>query len=203
MQPITEVSELFAHQRAVRAFADRNVPDALVEEVLAAATRAPSGSNTQPWRFIVVRDAEVKAQLAEAYEEAQRSQYGGPTAAAGAGSPAGSALPATPWTEVPVLIVACVRVPARTGRAGFQTGASVYPAVQNLMLRARSLGLGTVLTTLHRRNRDRVHAILGIPETYDSAAIIPLGWPAVAYGRNRRPPASTVTMRDRWDRDLA
>ncbi|MEX2229854.1 MAG: nitroreductase family protein [Dehalococcoidia bacterium] len=203
MEPINDVGQLFAHQRAVRAFADRDVDDALVDAVLTAATHAPSGSNTQPWRFIVVRDPAVKAQLSEAYAEAQRSQYGsgdgsGTASAAAAGGP-----PPTPWANVPVLIVACVRVPARTGRAGFQTGASVYPAVQNLMLRARSLGLGTVLTTLHRRNRDRIHAILGIPDDYDSAAIIPLGWPAVAYGRNRRAPASAVTMHDRWDPERA
>lgn len=203
MQPISDVSELFAHQRAVRVFSDRDVSESLVAEVLEAATRAPSGSNTQPWRFIVVRDPAVKAELAEAYAEAQRSQSGSNTGGSPAAGAGASAQAATPWNQVPVLIVACVRVPARTGRAGFQTGASVYPAVQNLMLRARSLGLGTVLTTLHRRNRDRVHAILGIPDTHDSAAIVPLGWPAAPYGRNRRPPASAVTMRDRWDPERA
>jgi nitroreductase len=86
-----------------------------------------------------------------------------------------------------------------TGHAGFQTGASIYPACQNLMLQARALGLGTVMTTMHRRRRDRFHAILGIPDGYDSAAIIPLGWPAASYGRNVRPPVESVVMRDRWE----
>ncbi|MBM3141382.1 MAG: nitroreductase family protein [Chloroflexi bacterium] len=194
MQPIERVDDLFAHQRAVRAFADRDVDEALVERVLAAATRAPSGSNTQPWRFVVVRDPGVKAQLGEAYEDALRETYGGRGGGAGAAGPE-----RTPWTRVPVLIVACVQVPARTGQAGFQTGASIYPACQNLMLQARALGLGTVLTTMHRRRRERIHEILGIPAGYDTAAIIPLGWPTQPYGRSRRPPAASVTMRDRWD----
>lgn len=191
MEPINDVWELFPRQRAVRAFAAREVDDATVERVLEAAVRAPSGSNTQPWRFIVVRDREVKSALGEAYEEGLREAYGDQVPARGQNR--------TPWAEVPVLVVVCVQVPGGTGRAGFQTGASVYPAVQNLMLAARALGLGSVLTTLHRRKRERIHEILRIPETYDSAAIVPLGWPAEAYGKSRRRPVAEVTMRDRWE----
>ena len=203
MEPIEYVRDLFSHQRAVRAFADRDVDDAIVDQLLEAATRSPSGSNTQPWRFIVVRDPAVKAELGDAYEIAQAQAYGGARATTAGAASATPAPERTPWARVPVLIVACVRVPADTGQAGFQTGASIYPACQNLMLQARALGLGTVLTTLHRRNKERVHAILGIPESYDSAAIIPIGWPSTSYGRSRRPPVSTVTMRDRWDPALA
>ena len=190
MQPITDVADLFRHQRAVRAFSDRPVDDETIEALLTAATHGPSGSNSQPWRFIVVRDPEVKAQLSEVYEAAFADAYArrAPTRAADR----------QPWTEVPALIIACVQVPARTGRSGIQTGASIYPACQNLMLKARSLGLGSVLTTLHRVKRAEVHAVLGIPEGRDSAAVIPLGWPDRSYGPNRRPPISEVTMYDRW-----
>jgi nitroreductase len=97
-----------------------------------------------------------------------------------------------------VLIVACVDTPA-SGQAGFQTGASIYPSVQNLMLAARALGLGTVLTTLHRRRKARIHEILGIPDNVESAAIIPLGWPDREHGPNRRPPLERFVMRDRWN----
>ena len=190
MQPISDVSQLFRHQRAVRAFTDREVDEATVDQLLTAATHGPSGSNSQPWRFIVVRDADVKAQLSELYEAAFADAYAGRAPARGADR--------QPWTEVPVLIVACVQVPARTGRSGIQTGASIYPACQNLMLAARAIGLGSVLTTLHRGKRAQIHEILGIPEDWDSAAIIPLGWPARDYGPNRRPPVSEVTMHDRW-----
>lgn len=190
MQPITEVAELFRHQRAVRAFTDREVDQATVERLLTAATHGPSGSNTQPWRFIVVRDAEMKAQLSEVYEAAFGDAYAGRAPARAADR--------QPWTEVPVLIVACVKVPASTGRSGIQTGASIYPACQNLMLAARAEGIGSVLTTLHRVKRADIHEVLGIPEGWDSAAIIPLGWPDRSYGPNRRPPVSEVMMLDRW-----
>ena len=102
-----------------------------------------------------------------------------------------------PLSAAPVLIVACVNTPA-SGQAGFQTGASIYPSVQNLMLAACALGLGTVLTTLHRRRKARIHEILGIPDHIESAAIIPLGWPDRAYGPNRRPPLAQFVMHDRW-----
>lgn len=103
-----------------------------------------------------------------------------------------------PLSAAPVLIVACVHIPA-SGHAGLYSGASIYPSVQNLMLAARALGLGTVLTTLHRRRKAQIHAILGIPDDIESAAIIPLGWPDREYGPNRRPALERFVMRDRWN----
>src|SRR5712691_4707086 len=188
MQPITDVHELFRRQRAIRNFTDEDVPDALVNQVLTAAIHGPSGSNTQPWHFIVIRDPGVKHAISEVYEEAR--------AAARATRPS-AGVPRQPLSAAPVLIVACVNVPA-SGQAGFQTGASIYPSVQNLMLAACALGLGTVLTTLHRRRKAQIHEILGIPDHIESAAIIPLGWPDREYGPNRRPPLAQFVMRDRW-----
>ncbi|MYA19891.1 MAG: nitroreductase family protein [Chloroflexi bacterium] len=66
------------------------------------------------------------------------------------------------------------------------------------MLAARALGLGTVLTTLHRRRKEEMHEVLGIPEGIESAAIIPLGWPTRDYGPNRRAPLDNVVMHERW-----
>jgi nitroreductase len=190
MKPITDVNELFRHQRAIRNFTDEDVPDELVDQVLTAAIHAPSGSNTQPWHFIVIRDQAVKNAISEVYEEARAATYGAtPPAAGGVRQPLSAA---------PVLIVACVNTPA-SGRAGFQTGASIYPSVQNLMLAARAIGLGTVLTTLHRRRKARIHEILGIPDDIESAAIIPLGWPDREYGPNRRPSLEQFVMRNRWN----
>jgi len=189
LKPVTDAMELFRHQRAIRAFTDEDVPDELVEQVLQAAIHGPSGSNTQPWYFIVVRDQDVKDQISEVYEEAFRDTYGDAPPSRGADR--------QPFSQVPVLIIPCVDTPA-SGRAGFQTGASVYPNVQNILLAARALGLGTTLTTLHRRRKDRVHEILGIPENIESAAIIPLGWPTREYGPNNRPPLEQFVMRDRW-----
>jgi len=190
MKPVTDVHELFRHQRAIRTFTDEEVPDELVNQILTAAIHGPSGSNIQPWHFIVIRDHAVKQAISEVYEEARiAANRDRPQAAGGVRQPLSAA---------PVLIVACVNTPA-SGQAGFQTGASIYPSVQNLMLAARALGLGTVLTTLHRRRKARIHEILGIPDHIESAAIIPLGWPDRAYGPNRRPPLERFVMRDRWN----
>jgi nitroreductase len=186
MQPITDVFRLFRSQRAIRSFTEEDVPDELVNQVLTAAIHGPSGSNSQPWHFIVVRDPTVKQAISAVYEEARAE---GPT------PPAGGAR--QPLAAAPVLIVACVNIPA-SGRAGFQTGASIYPSVQNLLLAARALGLGSCLTTLHRRRKARIHAILGIPDQIETAAIIPLGWPDRDYGPNRRPPLAQFVMYDRW-----
>ena len=188
MKPITNVHELFRHQRAIRSFTDEDVPEELVNRVLTAAIHGPSGSNTQPWHFIVIRDRAVKQAISDVYEEARAAVSGIAPAAGG---------PRQPLSAAPVLIVACVGTPV-SGQAGFQTGASIYPSVQNLMLAARALGLGTVLTTLHRRRKARIHEILGIPDNVESAAIIPLGWPDREYGPNRRPPLERFVMRERW-----
>jgi nitroreductase len=189
MEPMNDAMELFRHQRAVRAFSDKPVTDDTVDQILQAAIHGPSGSNTQPWHFIVVRDQAVKDQLSDAYEEGIREAYGDATPARGADR--------QPLSAAPVLIIPCVDTPP-SNRAGFQTGASIYPNAQNLMLAARALGLGTVLTTLHRRRKERVHEILAIPEGIESAAIIPLGWPTRSYGPNQRPPLANFVMQDRW-----
>jgi nitroreductase len=186
MQPITDVQTLFRYQRAIRTFSGEEVPDELINQVLTAAIHGPSGSNTQPWHFIVVRDPTVKQAISEVYEEARAA---GPTPSAGGAR--------QPLSAAPVLIVACVNTPA-SGRAGFQTGASIYPSVQNLLLAARALGLGSCLTTLHRRRKARIHEILGIPNHIESAAIIPLGWPDRDYGPNRRPQLAQFVRYDRW-----
>lgn len=187
MQPITDIKQLFRHQRQVRAFADRPVDDATLNEVLEAAIHGPSASNAQPWRFIVVRDPEVKAQLDTLYEAAFAEQYGG--------TPPPRGQDRQPLSQVPVLIVPCVRV---RGRANIATGASVYPSVQNLMLAARAIGLASGITTLHRLKLAEVHEVLGIPEGWDTAAIVLLGWPDRSYGPNRRPPLENFISRDRW-----
>lgn len=182
MKPVTDVMQLFRAQRAVRAFSDRPVEEETLHQILQAAVHGPSGSNTQPWKFIVVRDAAVKAALDREYSIAHNETGDAPGVMA----------------KAPVVIVPCVRIPERTGQVGFQTGASIYPACQNLMLAARILGMGTVLTTTHRIRRAEVHALLGVPPEFESAAIIPLGWPDRPYGPNRRPPLDEVVSFDGW-----
>ena len=122
MQPITDVFRLFRYQRAIRTFTDEEVPDELVNQVLTAAIHGPSGSNTQPWHFIVVRDPTVKHAISDVYEEARAA---GPMPSAGGAR--------QPLSAAPVLIVACVNTPS-SARAGFQTGASIYPRRKQLQI---------------------------------------------------------------------
>lgn len=97
--------------------------------------------------------------------------------------------------EAPVWIVACLQdglTPSRTA------GASIYPAVQNMLLAARALGLGATLTTRHTAHAKAVDALFGIPEDAHSYAIIPLGYPLGRLGPTRRAPLGDVLFGDRW-----
>ncbi|MYA19890.1 MAG: hypothetical protein F4Z25_06425 [Chloroflexi bacterium] len=120
MKPIEDAGDLFRRQRAVRAWSDREVGEEHVRAVLQAAIHAPSGSNTQPWSFIVVRDAEQKARIREVYDRAREDIYR--IVQVAQVSPNDERMP---LDAAPVLIVACVSTPP-SGQAGFQTGASIY-----------------------------------------------------------------------------
>ncbi len=77
-------------------------------------------------------------------------------------------------------------------------GASIYPAVQNILLACRGLGLGAVITTNHIRCEDEVKALLGIPEDVDTFALMPIGWPLDKFGPLTRRPLAEVVHADRW-----
>jgi nitroreductase len=186
-------------QRAIRHFSDKPVSNDALETMLSAATHAPSGGNRQPWRFIVIRDADSKRQLGQWYLSAWQAA----TANMGALSQPyrhGAEL-AQQMATVPVLILVCIdHGETGAGLGPITRGASIYPAVQNLMLAARALGLGTVLTTLHTQYENEIKAFLKIPASVETAALIPLGYPAegVRFGDARRKPLSEVIFHDRW-----
>jgi nitroreductase len=186
-------------QRAIRHFSDKPVPDEAIETMLNAAIHAPSAGNRQPWRFVVMRDADLKRQLAQWYLSAWQTVTAGMEVIP---QPYrhGAEL-AQQMATVPVLILACIdHGRANTGPGPVTRGASIYPAVQNLLLAARALGLGTVLTTLHTRYESEIKALLHIPETVETAALIPVGYPAegVQWGHARRRPLSEVVFHERW-----
>jgi nitroreductase len=186
-------------QRAVRHFSAQPVSDEMVETILHAAICAPNGGNRQLWRFVVIRDADIKRRLGQWYLSAWQAA----TAAMGALTQPyrhGAEL-AQQMATVPVLILACIdHGHAGPGRGPITRGASIYPAVQNLLLAARALGLGTVLTTLHTQYESEIKALLHIPDTVETAALIPVGYPAegVRFGHARRRPLSEVVFHDRW-----
>ncbi len=186
-------------QRAIRHFSAQPVSDEAVETILSAAIRAPSGGNRQPWRFIVIRDADVKRRLGQWYLSAWQAATANMEVLSQAYRH-GAEL-AQQMTTVPVLILACIdHGEAGSGLGPVTRGASIYPAVQNLMLAARALGLGTVLTTLHTQYETEIKALLNIPASVETAALIPVGYPAegVAFGRARRKPLSDVVFHDQW-----
>jgi nitroreductase len=196
-----DIFEAINTQRAMRRLKADPVPDELIWKVLDAAVRAPSGGNRQPWSFVVIRDAETKAKIAEHYLDSWNKSYGLIKQAAMA-SPetaktyASAEHLANHLAEAPVLIIAAVNLSAVAPVS--PPGASIYPAVQNLMLAARALGLGAALTTLHRTHEAEVKQILGIPDGVDTMALIPLGWPRGKFGSGQRIPAERVVFWEKW-----
>jgi nitroreductase len=195
-----DVFEVINTTRAMRRLKPDPVPDELVWKVLDAAIRAPSGGNRQPWNFIVVRDEKAKKKIAEWYLEAWNASYG-PMKDAMASNPDSSRMfnsadhLANHLAEVPVLILAAIRG-GDTGTS--PAGSYVYPAIQNMMLAARALGLGTTLTTLHRAHEADVKELLAIPENVQTLALIPLGWPKGKFGMGVRRPVEEVTYWEKW-----
>jgi nitroreductase len=190
---IETLKDFVTQQRAIRLIdTTRDVDDGLVEQILTVGTHAPSGGNRQIYRFIVIRDAETKRQLAGIYDTLGAQRYGNPDSR-------------TSWAKMPVMIAACSLPGAGPAGAGSNasraaTAASVLPAVQNMLLAVTALGLGSVLTTLWKEEEAKVNQILGLPEGAEVHAILPIGWPDRKYGRNHRKPVSEVTFKDQWGR---
>ncbi len=201
--PDISLFEALRTQRAIRRFSADPVPDDAIHTLLEAAIKAPSGANRQPWYFIVIRDAETKNRIGEWYLDGWNIAYGGTQPGQGISSPVYQSADnlAYHMGESPVLILVCVdRGAAGTGPGPITAGASIYPAVQNLLLAARGLGLGTVLTTLHRRHEDEIKELLGIPGNVETVALIPVGYPAEGerFGGSRRRPVEEVSFYERW-----
>ena len=196
-----DIFEAINTQRAMRRLKSDPVPDELIWKLLDAAVRAPSGGNRQPWSFIVIRDTDTKKKLAEYYLDSWTKSYGLIRQAA-VGSPATAATYlsaehlANHLAEVPVLIIAAVNLSAVAPVS--PPGASIYPSVQNLMLAARALGLGTTLTTFHRTHEAEVKQLLGIPDGVETMALIPVGWPRGRFGSGDRVPTEKVVHWEKW-----
>ena len=190
-----ELFDVVRSQRACRAFSDEPVGDELVERVLEAATFAPSAENRQPWVFVVVRDGRHRATIGEltrrAWEGGGR-RYSEDRLAPGLLSDVdGGAMGGV--SEAPLLVVVC-----GDGRLGNPRvlEASVFPAVQNLLLAATALGLGSALTTLPLAFGSELVELLALPDEVRPLAVVPLGWPARRLGPPRRDPIATKAHRE-------
>ncbi|MGA1363037.1 MAG: nitroreductase family protein [Ilumatobacteraceae bacterium] len=194
--------------RAVRRYQDEPLPAAALRDMLFAATRAPSGSNRQPFRFLVLTDGERADEAKALIARGARSVWGhkrsndGYDEGSGTVDDSPKARMARTMQEyvdnlerVPVLVLACLvryREPTPT------EGASVYPAVQNLLLAARALGYGGVLTGFHALVDRELKELLGIPDEVFIAASVTLGRPKGAHGPVRRAPMGELVYGDTW-----
>lgn len=185
-------------QRAIRLYKADPVPDELIEKILDAAIKAPSSGNRQGWGFLVVKDPDTRWQIAEHYRANIRPQILSDRPPEDHRMWRETKYLADHLHEVPVFILACVHHDGRPD--DFARGATIFPAVQNMLLAARGLGLGSVLTTRHRGHEAEIKKILNIPDNVEIASLLPIGFPAdgARYGTTRRKPATDVTFYERW-----
>ncbi len=186
-----------ARQRAYRAFTGEPVDDATITQLIDAAVRAPSAENRQPWEFVIAREPAVRQAIgglmARAWDGGGRSYSEGRLSAAmlddvDAAMHGGVA-------QAPVIVVVC----ADLERGHESTiGASIFPAVQNLLLAATALGLGSALTTIATVYRTEMQELLGLPEQVRPFAVVPIGHPARRLGPSQREPAAQHMHRDRY-----
>lgn len=219
-----ELTEVVRTTPATREFTDEPVDDEMVRDLLDVARFAPSGGNRQPWRVIVVRDATIRRAIKDAYQEGWREYWAYvelglvPFAPSEDGIWHGPAVdleaarkrPAPDLfgerlDTVPVMMVLCAHLPSLAvtdnglERQSIVGGASVYPFGHNLLLAARNVGLGGVMTTVLCRQEPAVRALLGIPPSYAVAALIVLGHPVKQVSKLRRKAAEEIAVVDRFD----
>lgn len=189
--------EAIYSQRALRYLKPDPVPDDLIRKVIDAGVRAPNGGNSQQWGFVVIKDEATKRIIEEHYSATARPSHGDPATASERRAAESADHLSLHAMDVPVWILAVTRHPG----TDIHHGASIYPAVQNMLLAARALGLGSVLTTRVRRGFEpQIREAVGLPDDWVTAAMIPLGWPQDGhrYGPTTRRPASEVTHWDVW-----
>jgi nitroreductase len=199
------LGEAMETQRAIRRLKPDPVDDELVLRLISLAIRAPTGSNSQGWEFIVVRDPRIKKGLADLNRRALRLGLWitGRTRPNKPGRR--KILDAVQWQadhfeEVPVFVVACLRgsyIPFLHLSATSYFG-SIFPSVQNLLLAARAVNLGAALITIPLWNLISVRRLLRLPWNVTPCAVVPLGWPIGHYGPTTRKGIHEVVSFDRF-----
>jgi nitroreductase len=204
-------------QRSIRRFTDRPVPEEAVARVLEAATRAPSPTNAQPWKFVVVREAERRRAVADVYRRAwemAKQFYGDPENAAE--ETERRMLVATDrlaekLDEAPVFIFCCLdrsrlgpMVTPDLAQLLDPSSAygAVWAAIQNLALAARALGLAATPTTVHRLFEPEIRDLLALPPYVETVALVVMGYPRGEFGPTQRLPLAEIAFAERWDEPL-
>ncbi|MFQ5478142.1 MAG: nitroreductase family protein [Candidatus Binatia bacterium] len=226
--------------RSMRRLKPDPVPEELLLQLIDAAVQAPSGMDSQNWRFVIVRDSGQKARIAEIWRKGW-AFYDGIAADAEEGSDEelakrarlrkASAYLIDHLEEVPAFIFVCTRSDpkfdkimnapstvlallkhvgvaavvrlgmSKAATAAQVNGAGAYPAVQNLLLAARALGLGAVLTTPHLFTPGELEAVVGLPAETTLHAVVPVGYPKGRFGALTRPDPRDLVSWDRVERD--
>ena len=204
----TDIYEVMQTQRAIRRWTDEPVDREVIERIIQAGCWAPSGSNSQPWGFLVVTDDDIRDRLAMAIREMFSSRFNGDMP-----NPDEIEDPTTRrmmrgafnlfdnFAAAPVWIIPCMRTDLYQARSAdsLLAGSSIYPSIQNMMLAARAEGLGTVLTTPQDGIMDELRAELSIPDNALPVAIIPMGHPSANFGPVTRKPLAEVLHWNGWN----
>jgi len=210
-QPIELLGGL-ATTRAIRRYTKDPIPEEDLAKIMFAASRAPSGSNRQTFRFVTLRTSPVSIEAKALLGNAFRASWADKSAADGyeAGSGSDDDSPKSRMARsmqqfvnnfeaTPVVVLACVQ----HRHLNLLDGASIYPACQNLLLAARALGYGGVLTAWHGLVEEELRALLQIPSGYAIAATIPLGVPEGRHGPVRRRPLRELVFDGHWGAEAA
>jgi nitroreductase len=210
---VISLLEGIATTRAIRRYTTDPIPDEDLATIMFAASRAPSGSNRQPFRFLVLRDGpkatEAKHLLGEAFRRGWAAKVASDGYNEGSGRDDSSPKARMALTmqhyvdhfeEIPVVVLACL---VRYRDAHYTEGASIYPACQNLLLAARALGYGGALTGWHAFVERDLRALLAIPDGVAISATITLGRPEGHHGPVRRRPIRELVYDDAWNETAA
>jgi nitroreductase len=195
------VFEVLGTARAIRYFRPDPIPESVINQLIWAATRAPSPGNSQGWDFVVVDDRAALRRIGDALGAAMGPRIDQMTWTDDTSRRMlqGAKHLATTFGEAPLAIFVCgpVCYPEAAPQERFVWSAT-YPAAQNIVVAARALGLGAVLTTFQGVVEPVIRETLGIPDEIRIAATIPVGYPAAPHGPVTRKPVAEVIHRNRW-----
>jgi nitroreductase len=186
---------------------DRPVPREVILECIALSMQAPTGSNSQGWRWVIVDDPDKRAKLGAIYKAAGAGYLAAGAAATKGEGQMGRVMSSALWLSenmgrVPVLAIPCIEgaFPEGTPPAMIASQyASIYPAVWSFQLALRSRGLGSTLTTLHLLKAQEAAEVLGLPETLTQCAMLPVGYTkGTDFKRAERPGPETIVRWNGW-----
>jgi nitroreductase len=196
--------EVMSTARAIRRYRDEPVDQSIIDRCLQAATWAPSGGNQQLWRFIELRSPELRAIIGDGARESWEIMtefYGLSVPDPEDQHPRARTVRTMHdymmgAATVPICFLFCVQ-PQR-GTTALEAGGSIFPAMQNFLLAARSQGLGASVALWHRSKEDQLRPIIGIPDDWEVASTVTAGWPVGRHGPLNRKPIDKVSSVDSW-----